>query len=109
LSNRKTSRLRWSLGAVVAILLATGILWWTRRCPSDAGMLIELECSHHGGNATNDFDWNLRVDATGKGTIAVQSKSAHSISMPQAIQDFQSALADSRLCDLPSEIGGARR
>ncbi len=105
-SNRKTLWLKGLGGLLVATLLAAGVFWWTHRCPSDVGTLVELECSHKGGNSSNDHSWTLKVDATGAGTL-VEERIARPISAPREILEFQRALLESRLCDLPSEIGGA--
>ncbi len=105
-SNRKTLWLK-GLGCVlVSTLLAAGVFWWTHRCPSDVGTLVELECSHTGGNNSSDHSWTLKVDATGAGTL-LEERIARPIFAPRELLEFQRALLESRLCDLPSEIGGA--
>ncbi|HET6327276.1 MAG TPA: hypothetical protein VFG04_21520 [Planctomycetaceae bacterium] len=104
-SKRKTVLLKSLGGLLVATLLVAGVFWWTHRCPSDVGALVDLECSHERGNNPSDHSWTLKVDAAGKGTL-VQERITRQISAPREILAFERALPDSRLCDLPSEIGG---
>jgi hypothetical protein len=102
----KTARLKWSCALALAILCIAAVYWWWHLCPSDVGTLVELECTHEPGNATGDYSWTLKVDAKGNGTDVVDKKNPRSISAAHGIREFQKALADSRLCELPSEIGG---
>ncbi len=104
--HRKTVWLKWSGGLFFAALLFAGVFWHTHRHPSEIGTLVELECSHQGGNNPSDHSWTLKVDATGTGTL-VEDRIAKRISAPREILEFQRALPTSRLWDLPSEIGGA--
>lgn len=95
-------------GALIALLvalLAAGAIAWWRRCPSDPGAIVLVECSHQPGMAGGDW-WHLSLDGSGNGNLVNDfnpRKKGRAISVPLA--ELQKAIRECRLCDLPSAIG----
>jgi hypothetical protein len=94
-------------GALIALLAAGAIALW-RRCPSDPGAILLVECSHQGGNSAADYWWHLSLDGSENGNLVIDAnlgtrEKGRAISVPLA--ELQKAVRECRLCDLPSVIG----
>jgi len=108
----KRKQRRWviiSLGAALLVCVG-GIGWWWHRCPCDPGLFVELECRHESGNLTGDVPWTLKVDSLGNGIIVTWPRSPgsgtrRSFSAPNQVREFQTAIAECRLCELANQIG----
>jgi hypothetical protein len=101
-------RTKWLLVLGAALLCVGGVLWWLERCPSDLGTLVELEGSHSGGMTVGDSGWELKMDASGIGTVATWDGGKaprRFTAAPRGLREFQKALTEYRLCDLPAQIG----
>jgi hypothetical protein len=81
------------------------------RILTDPGTILSVECMHKPGNATDDYEWLLTLDATGSGTFtkwpSLFSRTSVPISVPKQIPQLQKAVNDCRLSQLPLQIGGA--
>lgn len=78
---------------------------------TDPGTILSVECSHEAGNATNDYEWRLVLDANGKGTFtkwpSLFSSQSVPISVPHEMPEIQKAVNASHLSQLPAQIGAA--
>jgi hypothetical protein len=107
-----------ALVAIAATVAVAWIAWFLlrrglhqERILTDPGPILSVECTHKPGNATNDYEWSLTLDANGNGEFtkwpSLFSRRSVPISVPQQIPQLQKAVNDCRLSQLPSQIGGA--
>jgi hypothetical protein len=104
-----TQRWRLTIAALFAVAVVGAVLWYWQRCPSEPGIIQQVECSHRGGNATNDYSWNLKLDGAGNGTLTVNpgaTEKRQALSVPKKIAELQQAIGEYHLCELPTQIGG---
>ena len=76
------------------------------RILTDPGTILSVECMHKPGNATDDYEWLLTLDATGSGTFtkwpSLFSRTSVPISVPKQIPQHRrqstTAVSLSYLC-----------
>jgi hypothetical protein len=102
-SRRKRTTVLGLIGAAAIVLAA---LWIWNRCADDPGVIVRIEGFHQGGNATNDYSWDLDLAGDGVGTLRIKpgfTEQRRHVSVSMAA--FQKAIRENRLCELPSQIG----
>jgi hypothetical protein len=77
----------------------------SKRILTDLGTILSVECWHEGGNATDDAQWSLTLDAQGNGSLAKSRRPPIRVSVPKAIPELTKAIRACRLSELPSRVG----
>lgn len=101
----RVSRRLWVIGLL--LVFAFPLAWFFFWPAPDPGQILAVECEFSQGYSLSSYSWDLKLDATGKGTYSLYGfrykKRPSSISVP--IAKLQQAIQDNALATLPSNLG----